>query len=125
MTNGSASIAKQTRFEVATSAQFTAWIAELTSLAFMTYQAGKFLLLGLKLGGRLDIFNRTFERCLGMALCGDTFWLSSLYQLWRFENRLERGQQRLDFDRLYVPPSKPAAAPGCAALIRFAATGNV
>ncbi len=48
------------------------------SLAFTTYQAGKDFLLGLKPDGRLDIFNRTFERCMGLCLADQTFWLSSL-----------------------------------------------
>lgn len=104
MANGSANNAGQSRFEVTTSRQFTAWMAEQrVSLAFTTYQAGKFFLLGLQPDGRLDIFNRTFERCLGMGFCGDTFWLSSLYQLWRFENLLETGQHHQGYDRLYVP----------------------
>ncbi len=72
------------RFEITASRQFTAWMAEQrVSLAFTTYQAGKVFLLGLKPDGRLDIFNRTFARCMGLCITSETFWLSSLYQLWR------------------------------------------
>ena len=55
------------QFEFLTSRQFTAWMSEQrVSLAFTTYQAGKLFLLGLQPNGKLDIFNRTFERCMGL-----------------------------------------------------------
>jgi uncharacterized protein (TIGR03032 family) len=73
------------------------------SLAFTTYQAGKLFLLGLKPDGSLDVFNRSFARCMGLCITPQTFWLSSLYQLWRFENALEAGQTHQGYDRLYVP----------------------
>jgi uncharacterized protein (TIGR03032 family) len=40
-----------------------------------------------------------------MGLWGDgqTLWMTSLYQLWRFENILQTGQQHEGYDRLYVP----------------------
>ena len=54
-------------FELTASRQFTAWLAEQkASLAFTTYQAGKLFLLGLQPDGQLSIFNRTFERCMGL-----------------------------------------------------------
>lgn len=73
------------------------------SLAFTTYQAGKLFLLGLQPNGRLSVFERTFNRCLGLWSDGQTIWMSSLYQLWRFENVLENGQMVAGYDRLYVP----------------------
>ena len=39
----------------------------------------------------------------GCGSDGQTMWMSSLYQLWRFENVLERGQSVSVYDRLYVP----------------------
>lgn len=88
------------------SRQFTSWLAaERVSFAITTYQTGKLFLIGLQPDGRLSVFERTFNRCMGM--CSDaaaqTLWMSSLYQLWRFENVLEPGQSVNDFDRLYVP----------------------
>ena len=83
---------------------FAAWLAEQqVSLAFTTYQAGKLFLVGLKPGGQLSIFERTFDRAMGLCAAGDTLWLSSAYQLWRFENVLAPGQWERGFDRLYVP----------------------
>lgn len=90
--------------ELTGSRQFTAWLNEQSvSLGFTTYQAGKFFLVGLKPDGRLSVFERTFERCMGLCASKNTLYLSSLYQLWRFENVLTPGKQTQGYDRLYVP----------------------
>ena len=90
--------------EISGSRQFTAWLAEQkTSLAFTTYQAGKLFLIGLKQDGRLSIFERTFNRCMGLTVEDNTLYMSSLYQLWRFENLLQPGGLYQEYDRLYVP----------------------
>ena len=91
-------------FECQASRQFAEWLFEHNaSLAFTTYQAGRLFLLGLQPNGRLDIFNRSFERCMGLSVSAQSLWLSSLYQFWRFENALEPGQTHNGYDRLYVP----------------------
>jgi len=91
-------------FELTASRQFTAWLAEQkASLAFTTYQAGKLFLIGLKPDGQLSVFNRTFERCMGLWASPKRLLMSSLYQLWRFENALAPGQAHQGYDRLYVP----------------------
>jgi uncharacterized protein (TIGR03032 family) len=51
----------------------------------------------------LAVFERTFNRCMGLYGDGQTLWLSSLYQLWRFENALGPGEIYHGADRLYVP----------------------
>jgi uncharacterized protein (TIGR03032 family) len=90
--------------EINTSRQLTNWMLEQKlSLGLTTYQAGKLFLLGLQPNGRLSVFERTFNRCLGLWTNGQTLWMSSLYQLWRFENVLEPGQVAGGYDRLYVP----------------------
>ena len=90
--------------EMTGSRQFTAWLAEQQiSFAFTTYQAGKVFFVGLQPSGRLSIFERTFNRSMGMWASGSTLYLSSLYQLWRFENALEPGQVHQGYDCLYVP----------------------
>jgi uncharacterized protein (TIGR03032 family) len=92
------------RLELTGSRQFTAWLAEQRiSLAFTTYQTGKLFFIGLKPDGNLSIFERTFNRCMGLWANGQTLWMSSLYQLWRFENVLAPGQLAEGYDRLYVP----------------------
>jgi uncharacterized protein (TIGR03032 family) len=93
-------------FEITTSRQLLSWMAEQQlSLALSTYQIGKLFSLGLKASGELAMFERTFNRCMGLCPSGNGngFFLSSLYQLWRFENMLAPGQQTDGFDRLYVP----------------------
>jgi len=92
------------KFEITTSRQFTSWMAEQRlSLAFTTYQAGKLFLLGLNADGRLSVFERTFNRCMGLAGDGQTLWMSTLYQVWRLENALAPGETFEGYDRFYIP----------------------
>jgi uncharacterized protein (TIGR03032 family) len=80
------------------------WLGEhQVSLAFTTYQTGKLFLLGRHPEGRLAVFERTFNRAMGLWADGQTLWLSTLYQLWRFENLLRPGELYQEHDRLYVP----------------------
>ena len=59
-------------FEISTSRNFLGWMAdENLSLALTTYQAGKLFLLGRRPDGRLPVFERTFNRCMG--LCSGDF----------------------------------------------------
>jgi uncharacterized protein (TIGR03032 family) len=86
------------------SRQFPNWLAEQNvSLAFTTYQANMIFLVGLRDDGRLSFFRRAIPRCMGMYANGNALYVSSLYQVWRFENALAEGQQHNGFDRLYVP----------------------
>lgn len=97
-------IAQKPELELTGSRQFTSWLAEQkTSLAFTTYQSGKLFLIGMQDNGRMSVFERTFNRCMGLWGDGQTLYMSTLYQLWRFENTLEPGQAHDGYDRLYVP----------------------
>ena len=90
--------------ELTTSRQFPEWLAQSKlSLAFSTYQAGKLFLIGRKPEGKLAVFERTFNRCMGLWADGQTLWMSSLYQIWRMENALSPGELHEGYDRLYVP----------------------
>jgi len=92
------------KLEITTSRQFSAWLAEQNlSLGFTTYQAGKLFLIGLRPDGRLSIEERTLNRCMGMAAAGNSLWVSSLYQIWRFENVVPAGQAHDGYDRIFVP----------------------
>ena len=75
---------------------FPSWLAQQkASLAFTTYQAGKVFFIGLNPDGALSIFERTFPRSMGLGLGADgSLWLSSLYQVWRFRNFLDKGQAK-------------------------------
>jgi uncharacterized protein (TIGR03032 family) len=94
------------QLEIQASRQFTSWLHEQKiSLAFSTYQTGKLFFIGLGAQNKLSVFERTFERCMGLCASpdGQTLWMSSLYQLWRFENALPSGHVAKNYDRLYVP----------------------
>lgn len=94
------------RLELMGSRQLTSWMLEsAVSIAFTTYQTGKLFLIGLQRDGRLSVFERTFNRCMGLCVHGNALWMSSLYQLWRFENSLPAGEVHNLYDRLYVPVS--------------------
>lgn len=96
----------QESFALTCSRGFEALLARLgVSLAFTTYQAGKLFLVGLKSDGKLSVFERTFARCMGLAVSNDTrsLLLATHYQLYRFENALPPGGQANGHDALYVP----------------------
>ena len=98
--------------EITTSRHFILWLGEQKlSIALTTYQIGKLFLLGAKPSGELSIFERTFNRCMGLCPSADTstgqqangFYMSSLHQVWRFENIFKPGDLQDGYDRLYVP----------------------
>jgi uncharacterized protein (TIGR03032 family) len=90
--------------EVTGSPRLWGWLAEQqVSLAFTTYQTGKLFLLGRHPEGRLAVFERTFNRAMGLWADGQTIWLGTQYQVWRFENLLRPGELHQGHDRLYVP----------------------
>ena len=96
--------AEESWLEVTGSPHLCRWLAEhQLSLAFTTYQTGKLFFLGLRPDGGLAVFERTFSRAMGLWADGQTLWLGTLYQLWRFENALRPGETHQGHDRLYVP----------------------
>jgi len=92
--------------EVSGSRYFFDWLAEQNvSLAFSTYQTGKLFFVGRKPDRRLSVFERTFQHCMGLWASPDarTLWMSSRYQMWRFDNALTSGHHYKDHDAAYVP----------------------
>ncbi|MBT5109177.1 MAG: TIGR03032 family protein, partial [Rhodospirillaceae bacterium] len=73
------------------------------SLGLSTYQAGKIFLIGLQPDGRLSLEERTLNRCMGMTVQGDSLWISTLYQIWRYENVVPDGDVSSGYDKLFVP----------------------
>ena len=53
--------------------------------------------------GRLSIEERTVARCMGMVVRDNSLWVSSLYQIWRFENVVPEGKAHDGYDRIFVP----------------------
>jgi uncharacterized protein (TIGR03032 family) len=98
-------MAKET-FALTTSRGFESWLHRSGgSIAFTTYQAGKLFLIGLRPDGRIAVFERTFSRCMGLAVSTDarTLLLATQYQLYRFENALPQGELQNQHDAVYVP----------------------
>lgn len=104
MSDQASEAAPKPSLEISGSRQFPAWLAEQKlSLAFSTYQVGKLFLIGLQLNGNLSVFERTFNRAMGLWTDTQQLYLATLYQLWRFDNVLEPGQTHEGYDRLFVP----------------------
>ncbi len=96
--------AEEPWIEVTTSGGLAGWLAaQNVSLAFTTYQTSKLFGLGRGADGGLKVIERTFPRCMGLWTNGKTLWMSSQYQLWRFEDLLPPGTSYQGCDRLYVP----------------------
>ena len=77
--------------------------AQRISLAITTYQYNKLILLGLNAQGQIAVFERTFGRPMGLWSDSQTVWMSTRYQLWRFENTVLPQHLYEGHDRLYVP----------------------
>jgi uncharacterized protein (TIGR03032 family) len=104
MTDAPTPPAATPKLELLPSRQFPNWLAEQNlSLAFTTYQSGKLFLIGVQPNGRLSIFERSFNRAMGLWASPGILFLSTLFQLWRFDDALEPGQTYQGHDRLYVP----------------------
>jgi uncharacterized protein (TIGR03032 family) len=92
------------QFELNATRQFVPWLAEQQiSLGFSTYQSGKILLIGHNDNAQISIFERTFERPMGLWSDGQTLLASSAYQLHRFTNTLGPAEDADGYDRLFVP----------------------
>lgn len=97
-------ISVKNQFEIITSRNFQPWLlSQKASIAFTTYQIGKFFMLGTNPDGKIHVTERTFNRCMGLSVQSDTLWMSSLFQLWRFENSLQAGQSYNGYDKVFIP----------------------
>ena len=97
--------ADRTGFQITASAGFVDWLRTTqTSIAWSTYQLGKLFFVGCRADDRLSVFERTFNRCMGLWSDTQTIWLASAFQLWQLQNVLAPGTETEDgYDRLYVP----------------------
>ena len=83
---------------------FVDWLAnQHASLAMSTYQTGKLFLVGYNDNSQFSVYERTFERAMGLAGDGQTIYMATLYQLWRLENVLQAGEMLEGYDRHYIP----------------------
>ncbi len=75
------------------------------ALAISSYQSGKFYLLGQNIDGGLMVHERFFRKAMGICVAEkDTVLLATLFQILKFRNVLDAGQQINNvFDACYVP----------------------
>lgn len=90
--------------EISYSPGLEAWLAaERVSLAF-AIPPSKLFFIGLHENGRLSAFERTFNKCMGLAAAGpDTIYLGTRYQIWRLEHGPTAGTEYEAYDRCFVP----------------------
>ncbi len=92
------------KFRILASRQFLSWLAEQhISIGVSTYQTGKLILIGSQPNGRLSVFERTYDRAMGLYGSSDLLYLCTRYQVWRIVNVLKPGQDYQGYDRLFVP----------------------
>ena len=91
-------------YSLAASDGFAAWLhAENIALAVTTYQIGKMFLIGAPAPDRLSVTERSFERCLGIAVSGQSLTLAGLNAITRFQNVVPAGRVMEGHDAVYVP----------------------
>lgn len=89
---------------ISASRGFVDWLkSQQVSLAVSTYQTGKLFLFGRNPNGQFSVFERTFERAMGLAGDSQTIYMAALFQIWRLENVLQPNEATDGYDRSYVP----------------------
>jgi len=79
------------------------WMTQLNAaVIFTTYTAGKVVLVGPN-HGRLTVSERNFGRAMAMLPTDNGLLLSTEYQIWRFEDGLDKGRMYEDWDKILLP----------------------
>lgn len=76
------------------------------SIVFTSYQTGQVFFVGIMPNGSLSFHQRNFQRAMGLWTdpTSQSLYLSSLFQLWRFENMLRPGEvANANHDKCYIP----------------------
>ena len=90
--------------QIAHSSNFNAWLnSHNIALALTTYQTNRLILLGINDEGQCALFERFFERAMGLYATTENLYLSTRYQLWQFDNDLADGETYKGFDKVYLP----------------------
>jgi uncharacterized protein (TIGR03032 family) len=91
-------------YSVNASPGFAGWLhAAGVGLAVTTYQIGKLFLVGAPVAGRLSVTERTFNRCLGVAVNGNSLFLAGVHNILRFDNIVPSGQTLEGHDAVFAP----------------------
>ena len=97
-------LTSSTQFQITASTDFSAWLAaQKISLAFTTYQTNRLFFIGYKPNGRLAVHERLFDKPMGLYATEDSLYMSTRYQIWRFDNFLAPAEKYQECDRLYIP----------------------
>jgi uncharacterized protein (TIGR03032 family) len=90
--------------EISYSPGLEEWLdREAVSLAFAT-PPSKLFLVGLADDGRLSVFERTFNKCMGLTVDGsDAIYLGTRYQIWRLQHAPAQHPDYEGYDRCFVP----------------------
>lgn len=74
------------------------------SFALTSYQTGQLMLVGVLPKGQLSVYQRNFQRAMGLWASSQRIYVSTIAQIWRLENVLKEDQRaNMEFDRLYMP----------------------
>ena len=83
---------------------FADWLSRHNlSLGFTSYQSGRLYLVGVDDQHRLSFHERYLARAMGLWGDSQRLLVSTLFQIWRFENIVPAGQTLDGCDRHYVP----------------------
>ena len=97
-------VSKEPPLRVQPSPEIAGWLSSTRrSLAFTTYQTNRLFMIGTKSDGSLSVFERLFDRPMGLYATPEQLIMSTRWQLWWMENALETGTNHNGFDRLYIP----------------------
>lgn len=97
----------ETKLELSCSPGIVSWlIRNKCSLACTSYKTGKLFLIGVMKTGALSFHQRNFDQAMGLWTdpTSQSIYLGTLFQIWRFENILRKGEiANHNHDRCYVP----------------------
>jgi uncharacterized protein (TIGR03032 family) len=83
---------------------FPSWLLRnKVSLAFTSYQTGRLYLVGVNPQGQVSFHERFLARAMGLWADSQRLVVSTLFQIWRFENVLSGERSQDSYDRHYVP----------------------
>ncbi|PHJ71913.1 hypothetical protein VF03_19195 [Nostoc linckia z2] len=72
---------------------FIPWLqTQFISLAFTTYQTNRLFFIGCNEQNRVSVKERLFDKPMGMYASNNSIYVSTRYQIWRFENLLKPGE---------------------------------
>ncbi|MBE9241442.1 TIGR03032 family protein [Synechocystis salina] len=86
------------------SAELGNWLqTEQLSLGLSTYQTNRLMMVGSNSEGRLALNERLFDKPMGLYVKNQSLYMSTRYQIWRFDNCLQPRETYQEADRLYRP----------------------